>query len=126
MTKELIMKRLAAGEDAQVIADEMAKLINEAVAAHEEEVAKEQVKKERENQAAMMLEDAVIAINSYVDLVHPELDFPPLTAKELREIINQSLPLLKAGTKMIKTAKKVTDPNEVDKILNDFLKAMKL
>lgn len=126
MTKELIMKRLAAGEDAQVIADEMAKLINEAVAAHEEEVAKEQAKKERENQAAMMLEDAVIAINSYVDLVHPELDFPPLTVKELREIINQSLPLLKAGTKVIKTAKKVTDPNEVDKILNEFLKAMKL
>lgn len=132
INKELIMKRLAAGEDAQVIADEMAKLINDAVAAHEEEMAAkaaaEAEAKELEARAQDCLLTASDYINAYVELKHPDLEFPALSAAELREIIEQSLPLLKMGSKVIKSAKKISkkDVADVDSILNEFLKAMKL
>lgn len=133
MNKELIMKRLMAGEDAQTIADEVAKLLNDAV--KEYEIQKELEEKKRLEEAAKaelkargdeLLEHALDYIDAYVELAHPEVvgEINPMTVDELREVVNQSIPLLKLG----KSVKKMTVKTgaEADKIINEFLKSFKL
>lgn len=139
MNKELIMKRLAAGENVEAIAAELTAMLNEANKAYEAEVeaaraeaerkAKEEAeRKEIEHEAMGWLKDAVDGIKEYVFLMHPEMradmELIPLTVAELREIIEQSLPLLQMGKKVVKHAKFTAD--EVDEVLKDFLKMFKL
>jgi hypothetical protein len=135
MNKELIMKRLAAGENVEAIAAELTAMLNEANKAYEAEVeaaraeaerkAKEEAeRKEIEHEAMGWLKDAVDGIKEYVFLMHPDVEPIPLTVEELREIIEQSLPLLQMGKKVVKHAKFTAD--EVDEVLKDFLKMFKL
>lgn len=137
MNKELIMKRLMAGEDAQTIADEVAKLLNDAVREWEiqkkleeqrclEEEARAKAEAELKARGDELLEHALDYIDAYVELVHPEVmgEINPMTVDELREVVNQSIPLLKLG----KSVKKMTVKTgaEADKIINEFLKSFKL
>ena len=135
MNKELIMKRLHSGENVEAIAAELTAMLNEANKAYEAEVeaarveaerkAKEEAeRKEIEHEAEGWLQDAVEAIQEYVFLMHPGMEPIPFTAAELREIIDQSIPLLKMGKKVVKRAKVSAD--EVDKALNEFLRMFKL
>lgn len=137
MNKELIMKRLMAGEDAQAIADEVAKLLNEAVKEYEiqkemeekkrlEEEARAKAEAELKARGNELLEHALDYIDAYVEQVHPEVvgEINPMTVDELREVVDQSIPLLKLG----KNVKKMTVKTgaEADRIINEFLKSFKL
>lgn len=137
MNKELIMKRLMAGEDAQAIADEVAKLLNDAVKDYEalkemgekkrlEEEARAKAEAELKARGNELLEHALDYIDAYVELAHPEVvgEINPMTVDELREVVDQSIPLLKLG----KNVKNMTIKTgaEADRIINEFLKSFKL
>ena len=135
MNKELIMKRLHSGENVEVIAAELTAMLNEANKAYEAEVEAARVEAERkakeeaerkaiEEEAEYYLSTAVDNIKEYVILMHPDAELLPFTAAELREIIEQFLPLLKMGKKVVKHAKFTAD--EVDEVLKDFLRMFKL
>lgn len=137
MNKELIMKRLMAGEDAQAIADEVAKLLNDAVKDYEalkemeekkrlEEEARAKAEAELKARGNELLEHALDYIDAYVELAYPEVvgEINPMTVDELREMVDQSIPLLKLG----KNVKNMTIKTgaEADRIINEFLKSFKL
>ena len=135
MNKELIMKRLHSGENVEAIAAELTAMLNEANKAYEAEVEAARVEAERkakeeaerkaiEQEAEYYLSTAVDNIKEYVILMHPDEELLPFTTAELREIIDQSIPLLKMGKKVVKHAKFTAD--EVDEVLKDFLKMFKL
>ena len=137
MNKELIMKRLMAGEDIQTIADEVTKLLNETAKEYKiqkeiedkkrlEEETRAKAEAELKARGDELLEHALEFIDAYVELVYPEVvdEINSMTVDELREVISQSIPLLKLG----KNVKKMTIKTgaEADKIINEFLKSFKL
>lgn len=117
--KEDIMARLAKGEDAQSIADEMAKVLNEAV----------QETKEQDNKA-----DLRATINEKAtDLVNLLLEYfdvdETADAEEMSELTDYFLDTIEAAMPLLEVLEKYEDkPVSVvtaktsDKAISDFLK----
>lgn len=119
-TKEDIIARLAKGEDAQSIADEMAKTLNEAV----------QETKEQDDKATLR-----VAINEKAtDLVKLLLEYFDVdeicTAEEMTELTDQFLDTIEAVMPLIEVMEKYDDKSAStrttaktsDKAISDFLK----
>lgn len=119
-TKEDIIARLAKGEDAQSIADEMAKTLNEAV----------QETKEQDNKA-----DLRVAINEKAtDLVNLLLEYfdvdDTCTTDEMTSLTDQFLDTIEAVMPLIEVMEKYDDKGAFarttaktsDKAISDFLK----
>lgn len=119
-TKEDIIARLAKGEDAQSIADEMAKTLNEAV----------QETKEQDNKA-----DLRTAINEKAtDLVNLLLEYfdvdDTCTTDEMTSLTDQFLDTIEAVMPLIEVMEKYDDKSASarttaktsDKAISDFLK----
>lgn len=119
-TKEDIIARLAKGEDAQSIADEMAKTLNEAV----------QETKEQDNKA-----DLRVAINEKAtDLVNLLLEYfdvdDTCTTDEMTSLTDQFLDTIEAVMPLIEVMEKYDDKSAStrttaktsDKAISDFLK----
>ena len=118
-TKEDIMARLAKGEDAQSIADEMAKVLNEAV----------QETKEQDDKA-----DLRATINEKAtDLVNLLLEYfdvdETTDAEEMSELTDYFLDTIEAAMPLLEVLEKYEDkPVSVvtaktsDKAISDFLK----
>lgn len=119
-TKEDIIARLAKGEDAQSIADEMAKTLNEAV----------QETKEQDDKATLR-----VAINEKAtDLVNLLLEYfdvdETCTAEEMTELTDQFLDTIEAIMPLIEVMEKYDDKSAStrttaktsDKAISDFLK----
>ena len=119
-TKEDIIARLAKGEDAQSIADEMAKTLNEAV----------QETKEQDDKATLR-----VAINEKAtDLVNLLLEYfdvdETCTAEEMTELTDQFLNTIKTIMPLIEVMEKYDDKSAStrttaktsDKAISDFLK----
>lgn len=119
-TKEDIMTRLAKGEDAQTIADEMAKTLNEAV----------QEQKQTNDKAAQreeLIDATYNALNLYMEYfgADEEVTVEEATAivDEIIELVEVCGPLLnlleKHEVKPVTTRLSSKDP---DKAISDFLK----
>lgn len=119
-TKEDIIARLAKGEDAQSIADEMAKTLNEAV----------QETKEQDDKATLR-----VAINEKAtDLVNLLLEYfdvdDTCTADEMTSLTDQFLDTIEAVMPLIEVMEKYDDKGAStrtttktsDKAISDFLK----
>lgn len=118
--KEDIMARLAKGEDAQSIADEMAKVLNEAV----------QETKEQDNKV-----DLRASINEKAtDLVNLLLEYfdvdETCTAEEMAELTDQFLDTIEATMPLLEVLEKYENKDTPvrgtaktsDKAISDFLK----
>lgn len=119
-TKEDIITRLAKGEDAQSIADEMAKTLNEAV----------QETKDQDNKANLRA-----AINEKsTDLMNLLLEYfgidETCTTDEMASLTDQLLDTIEAVVPLIEVIEKYDDKNAStrttaktsDKVISDFLK----
>lgn len=119
-TKEDIIARLAKGEDAQSIADEMAKTLNEAV----------QETKDQDNKANLRA-----AINEKsTDLMNLLLEYfgvdETCTTDEMASLTDQLLDTIEAVVPLIEVIEKYDDKNAStrttaktsDKVISDFLK----
>lgn len=119
-TKEDIIARLAKGEDAQSIADEMAKTLNEAV----------QETKDQDNKANLRA-----AINEKsTDLMNLLLEYFDIdetcTTDEMASLTDQLLDTIEAVVPLIEVIEKYDDKNAStrttaktsDKVISDFLK----
>lgn len=119
-TKEDIMARLAKGEDAQTIADEMAKTLNDAV----------QEQKQTNDKAAQreeLIDATYNALNLYMDYfgADEEIAIEEVTAivDEIIEVVEACGPLIDLMEKH--EAKPVTarfPSKDPDKAISDFLK----
>ena len=122
--KETVLARLRNGEDAQVIANEMAELVNEAI-----KEVQEQKKKE---EAALREKEKVAELNAIVEdfgkwlIKHYEIDEPldHIDAKEIIETIDELVKNLKALAALDKKipVKKASVKKEGS--LEDFIKQM--
>ena len=119
-TKEDIIARLAKGEDAQSIADEMAKTLNEAV----------QETKDQDNKASLRA-----AINEKsTDLMNLLLEYFDIdetcTTDEMASLTDQLLDTIEAVVPLIEVIEKYDDKSAStrttaktsDKVISDFLK----
>ena len=119
-TKENIIARLAKGEDAQSIADEMAKTLNEAV----------QETKDQDNKANLRA-----AINEKsTDLMNLLLEYfdvdETCTTDEMASLTDQLLDTIEAVVPLIEVIEKYDDKDAStritaktsDKVISDFLK----
>ena len=117
--KETVLTRLRNGEDAQVIANEMAELVNEAI-----KEVQEQKKKE---EAALREKEKVAELNTIVEdfgkwlIKHYEIDEPlgHIDTKEIIETIDELVENLKA---LAALDKKI--PVKKEGTLEDFIKQM--
>ena len=117
--KETVLARLRNGEDAQVIANEMAELVNEAI-----KEVQEQKKKE---EAALREKEKVAELNAIVEdfgkwlIKHYEIDEPlgHIDTKEIIETIDELVENLKA---LAALDKKI--PVKKEGTLEDFIKQM--
>ena len=117
--KETVLTRLRNGEDAQVIANEMAELVNEAI-----KEVQEQKKKE---EAALREKEKVAELNAIVEdfgkwlIKHYEIDEPlgHIDTKEIIETIDELVKNLKA---LAALDKKI--PVKKEGTLEDFIKQM--
>lgn len=117
--KETVLARLRNGEDAQVIANEMAELVNEAI-----KEVQEQKKKE---EAALREKEKVAELNTIVEdfgkwlIKHYEIDEPlgHIDTKEIIETIDELVENLKA---LAALDKKI--PVKKEGSLEDFIKQM--
>ena len=120
-TKEDIIARLAKGEDAQSIADEMAKTLNEAV----------QETKDQDNKTNLR-----VAINEKAtDLMNLLLEYFDIdetcTTDEMASLTDQLLDTIEAVVPLIEVIEKYDDKSAStrttaktsDKVISDFLKA---
>ena len=122
--KETVLARLRNGEDAQVIANEMAELVNEAI-----KEVQEQKKKE---EAALREKEKVAELNAIVEdfgkwlIKHYEIDEPLglIDTKEIIETIDELVKNLKALAALDKKipVKKASVKKEGS--LEDFIKQM--
>ena len=117
--KETVLARLRNGEDAQVIANEMAELVNEAIKEVQEQKEKEE--------AAIREKEKVAELNTIVEdfgkwlIKHYEIDEPlgHIDTKEIIEIIDELVENLKA---LAALDKKI--PVKKEGSLEDFIKQM--
>ena len=121
--KETVLARLRNGEDAQVIANEMAELVNEAI-----KEVQEQKKKE---EAALREKEKVAELNTIVEdfgkwlIKHYEIDEPlgHIDTKEIIETIDELVKNLKALAALDKKIPVKKAPAKKDS-LEDFIKQM--
>ena len=117
--KETVLARLRNGEDAQVIANEMAELVNEAIKEVQEQKEKEE--------AALHEKEKVAELNTIVEdfgkwlIKHYEIDEPlgHIDTKEIIETIDELVENLKA---LAALDKKI--PVKKEGSLEDFIKQM--
>ena len=117
--KETILARLRNGEDAQVIANEMAELVNEAIKEVQEQKEKEE--------AALREKEKVAELNTIVEdfgkwlIKYYEIDEPlgHIDTKEIIETIDELVENLKA---LAALDKKI--PVKKEGSLEDFIKQM--
>ena len=117
--KETVLARLRNGEDAQVIANEMAELVNEAIKEVQEQKEKEE--------AALREKEKVAELNTIIEdfgkwlIKHYEIDEPlgHIDTKEIIETIDELVENLKA---LAALDKKI--PVKKEGSLEDFIKQM--
>lgn len=117
--KETVLARLRNGEDAQVIANEMAELVNDAIKEVQEQKEKEE--------AALREKEKVAELNTIVEdfgkwlIKHYEIDEPlgHIDTKEIIETIDELVENLKA---LAALDKKI--PVKKEGSLEDFIKQM--
>ena len=122
--KETVLARLRNGEDAQVIANEMAELVNEAI-----KEVQEQKKKE---EAALREKEKVAELNAIVEdfgkwlIKHYEIDEPLglIDTKEIIETIDELVKNLKALAALDKKIPVKKAPVKIEGSLEDFIKQM--
>ena len=122
--KETVLARLRNGEDAQVIANEMAELVNEAI-----KEVQEQKKKE---EAALREKEKVAELNAIVEdfgkwlIKHYEIDEPLglVDTKEIIETIDELVKNLKALAALDKKIPVKKAPVKIEGSLEDFIKQM--
>ena len=108
--KDEILARLANGEDAQAIADDLAKTLNDAIQEHLDTQAENEKKSLKADRIAIIMEDILDFIEDYYpDLYDPELrDFD---AKDLITLVDE------AAEDARKISKSVS---KLDKAIKDF------
>ena len=118
MNHEEFVKRIAAGESAEDIIAAVQKAAAE-VRAAEEAKANEKVKSQKMDEIATVIADAM---NEYAHVAG--IDCDPLQVTEVRELLNQFLPIVeslknvkvhvaKAEPKVVKAVKKFAKPEDV-------------
>ena len=126
MDKNEILARLQRGESMDVIADELAAMMNQAQAEYETELAETAKAKEAAEHEAMLdaaAEDVADAIWTFVSLAHPELPMSEadrMTGAEVRQIIEQMMPMMNLITRKPKTVR--VKVKGADEAFNDFFK----
>lgn len=135
MNKNDILARLQAGENAQAIADEMAKMLNDANAEFETAKRAEADKKADKEAAANLIVDAIL---DYINIVDPDLcaklDEADLDTAEVMTALDQIIEMLsalKGLTDLLekpaeKPAKVTVKRANPDKVINDFLNSIGL
>lgn len=135
MNKNDILARLQAGENAQAIADEMAKMLNDANAEFETAKRAEADKKADKEAAANLIVDAIL---DYINIVDPDLcaklDETDLDTAEVMTALDQIIEMLsalKGLTDLLekpaeKPAKVTVKRANPDKVINDFLNSIGL
>lgn len=135
MNKNDILARLQAGENAQAIADEMAKMLNDANAEYETAKRAEADKKADKEAAANLIVDAIL---DYINIVDPDLcaklDEADLDTAEVMTALDQIIEMLSALKGLTDLLEKPADkPAKVtvkranpDKVINDFLNSIGL
>lgn len=126
MDKNEILARLQRGESMDVIADELAAMMNQAQAEYETELAETAKAKEAAEHEAMLdaaAEDVANAIWTFVSLAHPELPMSEadrLTGAEVRQMIEQMTPMMNLLTRKPKTVR--VKVKGADEAFSDFFK----
>lgn len=122
--KETVLARLRNGEDAQVIANEMAELVNEAIKEVQEQKEKEE--------AALREKEKVAELNAIVEdfgkwlIKHYEIDEPLglVDTKEIIETIDELVENLKALAALDKKIPMKKASVKKEGSLEDFIKQM--
>lgn len=126
MDKNEILARLQRGESMDVIADELAAMMNQAQAEYETELAETAKAKEAAEHEAMLdaaAEDVANAIWTFVTLAHPELPMSEadrLTGAEVRQMIEQMTPMMNLLTRKPKVVR--VKAKSADEAFSDFFK----
>lgn len=126
MDKNEILARLQRGEPMDVIADELAAMMNQAQAEYETELAETAKAKEAAEHEAMLdaaAEDVADAIWTFVTLAHPELPMSEadrLTGAEVRQMIEQMTPMMNLLTRKPKVVR--VKAKSADEAFSDFFK----
>lgn len=126
MDKNEILARLQRGESMDVIADELAAMMNQAQAEYETELAETAKAKETAEHEAMLdaaAEDVADAIWTFVSLAHPELPMSEadrLSGAEVRQVIEQMTPMLGLLTRKPKVVR--VKAKNADEAFSDFFK----
>lgn len=113
-----IFARLQNGESSNVIANEMAKALNDAIAKCEEEQQKAQVQKKKEEAANRCAK----VLNEFVHEFYPEVGNVEFKGADVDKIINSSVNMIHAFDKLVD----LKSDEDVDKVLSKFLRDMKL
>ena len=122
--KETVLARLRNGEDAQVIANEMAELVNEAIKEVQEQKKKEEAAL-REKEKAAELNTIVEDFGKWL-IKHYEIDEPLglIDTKEIIETIDELVKNLKALAALDKKIPVKKAPVKKEDPLEDFIKQM--
>ena len=125
MNKNEILARLQSGESMDVIADELAAMLNQASQEYEEQMAAEAAAKAAEAIKAAEMEAAqkvADAIYEYVCLIEPEMtEADRMSAADVAEVMAQMMPMLKAAKKIVAKPVRVRVKG-ADEAFNDFFK----
>lgn len=113
--KDEILARLANGEDAQVIADDLAKTLNDAIQEHLDTQAANEKKSVKADRIAFIMNDILDFMEDY---------YPELYDKELRDFDkNELLEFVEDAIEETKKMRSVL--SEIDGALDELIKAIK-
>jgi hypothetical protein len=122
-----ILARLQNGESSEAIVAQFTDAINAANAEYtklqNEEIAKAEKAAEHESMLNAAAEDVADAIWTFVSLAHPELPMSEadrMTGAEVRQIIEQMMPMMNLMTRKPKTVR--VKVKGADEAFNDFFK----
>lgn len=114
-----IFARLQNGETGDVIANEMAQALNEALAKHEAETKKAKIQKKKMEDANVVAE----VFQDYIVTYYPELGDVTIKGEDIDTILKGSVELLHSLDSL---AGVVIDEKNVDNIIENFLRKMNL
>lgn len=127
-TKDEILRRLIQGEDAQVIAEHMAKALNDALADYREIKQAKEEKARKEKEKAERKEDAKVALAQFMKFYNKwfddgdEVDGIELDAAADLLLAMFDMPLDETEVKVpVDKNRKVTIKRTDDDVLRDFL-----
>lgn len=113
--KDEILTRLANGEDAQAIADDLAKTLNDAIQEHLDTKAADEKKSVKADRVAFIMSDILDFMEDY---------YPELYDKELRDFDkNELLDFVEDAVEETKKVRSVL--SEIDGALDELIKAVK-